>query len=78
MKNVNNMKRIVGIEENTFSMEVTSAVQLMENREVRNFTGNRKCSEYDDKCRKNFQRTNVHLVYTILYFHDIISLTFEC
>ena len=55
LKNVNNMKRIVGIEENTFSMEVTSAVQLMENREVRNFTGNRKCSEYDDKCRKIFK-----------------------
>ena len=55
LKNVNNMKRIVGIEENTFSMEVTSAVQLMENREVRNFTGIRKCSEYDDKCRKIFK-----------------------
>ena len=34
------MKRIVGVEENTFSMETTFAVQLMENREVRIFTGN--------------------------------------
>ena len=49
------MKRIVGVEENTFSMETTFAVQLMENREVRIFTGNRKCSEYDDKCRKIFK-----------------------
>ena len=23
-------------------------------------------------------RTNVHFTYTIPYFHDIISLTFEC
>lgn len=38
--NVSNMKRIVGVEENTFSMETTFAVQLMENREVRIFTGN--------------------------------------
>ena len=34
------MKRIVGVEENTFLTETTSAVQLMENREVRIFTGN--------------------------------------
>lgn len=40
LKNVNNMKRIVGVEEDTFSMETTSVVQLMENREVRTFTGN--------------------------------------
>lgn len=35
-----NYKEIVGVEENTFSMETTFAVQLMENREVRIFTGN--------------------------------------
>ena len=40
LKNVNNMKRIVGVEKNTFSMETTFAVQLMEKREVRIFTGN--------------------------------------
>ena len=27
---------------------------------------------------EKFCRTNVRFVYTILYFHDIISLTFEC
>ena len=40
LKNVNNMKRIVGVEENTFLMETTSAVQFMENREVKSFIGN--------------------------------------
>ena len=29
--------------------------ELMENREVRIFTGNRKCPGYDDKCRKIFK-----------------------
>ena len=27
---------------------------------------------------EKFYRTNVRFVYTIPYFHDIISLTFEC